>query len=185
MDVEVDELTTALSEAEVAGSAFEYDGVLCAILSWLSLRDAGAAAKVGTNWAAVVRSDGLLWRAIFMREFSGVVDPADARAACKRCTLAVARVAMREVQTGSEARFKPRAGAAAGVLGSYVVLNGGATTGFEFTRSFDAWDPLSGMAVACTSEEPGWRLRIKLAHLLRHGMALSDIAAIRDEDGLV
>ena len=29
---------------------------------------------------------------------------------------------MHEVQTGSEARFKPRAGAAAGVLGSHVVL---------------------------------------------------------------
>ena len=57
---------------------------------------------------------------------------------------------MHEVQTGSEARFKPRAGAAAGVLGSHVVLNGGATTGGEIIRSFDAWDPLGGTAIACT-----------------------------------
>jgi len=147
---EIEEISTALSETEVSASAFEHDGVLSAILSWLSPRDVGAAANVGTSWAAVARSDGLLWRAIFLREFAGVVDPADARAACKRCTLAAARVAMHEVQTGSEARFKPRAGAAAGVLGSHVVLNGGATTGGEIIRSFDAWDPLGGTAIACT-----------------------------------
>ena len=157
----VDELTAALSQAEVNASAFEHDGVLCAILSWLSLREAGAAARVAVNWAAVVRADGLLWRAIFLREFGGVVEPADAKAACKRCTRAIARVAMPEVQTGLAPNdvspgvdVKPRAGAAVGVLGPYVAINGGATTNYNFARTFDMWNPLSGTFVRCTHKDP-------------------------------
>jgi len=155
MTATVDELTTALSVAEVdATSTFEHDGILCAILSWTSLRDAGAAAMVATNWAAAVRSDGLLWRALFLREFGGFIEPAHAKAACKRCTLAIARVGMPEVATGSAASgVKPRAGAAAGVLGSYVAINGGATTGYNFARTFDVWDPSSRTFVQCSHKD--------------------------------
>ena len=120
------------------------DALLGALLSWLSLPDLGRAAMVCAQWASVVRSDGLLWRACFAREFGGSAKPMEARAACQRCRSAVNGIALRPVlgpERTHETRLTRRAGAAAGALGPYIVIQGGATTGYQFSNSIDIWDP--------------------------------------------
>lgn len=111
------------------------DEAVTAILMQLPLSELPACAAACSQWARCVRCDGLLWSAAFASRFGGTVSPADARQACRRCLSALSTLKLQPV-VGSESGsgrvgLRPRAGAAVGSLGPYVVLSGGATTGFE------------------------------------------------------
>ena len=112
------------------------DEAVTAILMQLPLSQLPACAAACSQWARCVRSDGLLWSAGFASRFGGSVSPADARQACRRCLSALSTLKLQPVvgaESGSSGRvgLRPRAGAAVGSLGPYVVLSGGATSGFE------------------------------------------------------
>ena len=107
-----------------------------AILTQLPLSRLPACAATCSQWARCVRSDGLLWSAGFASRFGGTVVPADARQACRRClstlsTLKLQPCSIRAESGSGRVSLRPRAGAAVGSLGPYVVLSGGATSGFE------------------------------------------------------
>ena len=111
------------------------DEAVTAILMQLPLSQLPSCAAACSQWARCVRSDGLLWSAGFASRFGGTVSPADARQACRRCFSALSTLKLQPVVGAESGRgrvgLRPRAGAAVGSLGPYVVLSGGATTGFE------------------------------------------------------
>ena len=111
------------------------DEAVIAILMQLPLSELPSCAAACSHWARCVRSDGLLWSAGFASRFDGTVSPADARQACRRCFSALSTLKLQPVVGAESGRgrvgLRPRAGAAVGSLGPYVVLSGGATTGFE------------------------------------------------------
>ena len=113
------------------------DEDVTAILTQLpSLSQLPACAAVCRQWARCVRSDGLLWERGFANRFGGTVAPVDARQACRRCLSTLSTLKLQPCSVGAESGsgrigLRPRAGAAVGSLGPYVVLSGGATSGFE------------------------------------------------------
>ena len=136
------------------------DEDVAAVLTQLPLSQLPACAATCLQWARCVRDDGLLWRAVFANHFGGVVAPADARQACRRCLSTVHKLRLqpcsRSIHVDSPtSNLSPRAGEAVGPLGPYVVLSGGATTGFEVTRSLDLWDPRTRRVVARGADRTG------------------------------
>ena len=112
------------------------DEDVTAILTQLPLSQLPACAAACRQWARCVRSDGLLWSAGFASRFGGTVAPVDARQACRRCLSTLSTLKLQPCSVGAESGsgrvgLRPRAGAAVGSLGPYVVLSGGATSGFE------------------------------------------------------
>ena len=68
-----------------------------AALAFLDVARLSAAARACSRLADVVRSDGLLWAAVFESQLGGgVVAPVAARAACRRCVAALRGAALRD-----------------------------------------------------------------------------------------
>ncbi len=149
MDELSDELAQLATDAPPLPSLTDED--VATILTQLPLSHLPACAATCTQWAAVVRSDGLLWSAGFGQRFGGRVAPAEAYDACRRCITAVNALQLLPIKSSHSPDGEslcPRAGAAAGPLGPYVVLSGGATTEFSFTGHVDLWDASRRCVVA-------------------------------------
>lgn len=117
------------------------DECVSLIFSLMPIDNLPACAATCKQWAIVLREDGLLWSRIFKQCFSGSVEPSTARHACRRCMSTIRALTLTtETCPGlRKTRFSRRAGAAAGALGPHIVISGGATTHFEFSRHVDVW----------------------------------------------
>lgn len=128
---------------------------LRANLLGVPVRQLPACAAVSSRWAVAIREDGLLWSALFAQCFGGLVDPAEARGACRRCLSVLRYLGLRRLAMQQPKELSPRAGSAAGMLGPYVVITGGATTNYAYTSHLDAWDPRTQRVVAAAMRPEG------------------------------
>jgi len=109
------------------------------ILSKVPIGNLPACAATCKHWSIVLHGDGMLWSEVFTKRFGGSVDPTEARHACCRSMSTIRSIGMRQPQ--EPARFSKRAGSAAGTLGGYVIISGGASNGFQFANHIDVWEP--------------------------------------------
>ena len=139
------------------------DEAVGAILSHATPPEVAVCATICSQWARVVRSDGLLWACMFRQRFGGHIEPSEAQRACKRCASACAAINLRPSR-GQGAQLTRRAGAAAGCLGRYVIISGGATRDFQMTGDVDVWDPTSHSALMTGYVPSGARLPRRWQH---------------------
>lgn len=130
-------VAVSISEPSLAGPpTLDNEGV-SHVFSFLKVDQLGACAATCSQWAAVVRDDGLLWRSLFTRDFEGHVTATEARRAYQRCIVTMRTLDLRQLP--DDPGLSPRAGSAAGMIGRHALIVGGATTGFQFTNTADVW----------------------------------------------
>ena len=123
--------------------------VLGLVMSYLPIPSLGKSAQVCHTWRRLL-TDGLIWASAFESAFHGSVAPVRARAACRRCVLALRNCRLMPVSgefcgERSSPLALPRAGAAAAVVNAaespscplHLLVLGGATTSFRMLASID------------------------------------------------
>ena len=133
-------------------AALDHEGMSC-VFAFLQPAELATCAATCSQWATHIRHDGLVWRNLFARDFKGRVEAPEARRTYRRAHMAMRALLLRPLtcKAGDKA-LTPRASCAAGMIGSHVVMMGGATRGFYFTSSLDVWCPATERVLASAVE---------------------------------